>query len=259
MIETLPTIGTQGCFQFNDNYRTVLKDVNHFTVTGVRSITDYLKRGEDIYKLAYSPYGITEESYNYDIQQDVKILTLNAGPHFQVYVPHTQVSSVPITSGVLYTNQALVVNIGALPKGVDITDVNKAIATVIKERLGITPEVSIVETSPPVYVPEDRHNYITTLRKNSKPVAKETWLVKYTKAVSELKRLRATITSLEQYILKCLPRCTNKSHPYDNVPKMFWNIQIHENEPRIQECPEQRFHHGMNQIYNNKTCLRIER
>ena len=109
----------------------------------IRSIADFVARGEDAFTRFYAPQGLTQTDYDNDVAEGVHIVTLQSLTSAMVFVPDTYIESFPDLTGVEYKRIVLSVELGPLPDSVDLVFLKTAMAATASDITGV--EATVIE------------------------------------------------------------------------------------------------------------------
>lgn len=154
----IPEVGTSGYFNLAEPFNTLSLTFERYTVKAVRKLSDYLSNNEkpldDIYKLA----GLVQADYDADIAVDMAIVVLQSAKGHILSVPARYVLSYPIADGTIYRVSALSVMLPAMPIEKSYDLIKDEVRELIKDTLGVSCKVEVVEVSRPVMVPKEKHD-----------------------------------------------------------------------------------------------------
>lgn len=155
MSRLTPAIGASGIYELTSPY--AVRPATTYTCKAIRSFDDIYRLNEDVFKLYYEPYGLSQAQFDADAAEGAVIVTLMANeigleispsdPKTIVYVPDTYITKFPDGDVVPYSHVVLSASLGALPDYLDVTDTMNDIGNIISEKVGVTPTVNIHKAS----------------------------------------------------------------------------------------------------------------
>lgn len=173
-----PTLFTKGFWTLKEpfnsyvtnNYNVDLANSRQ-TLISIMSMKDLIANNMiDPFTAIYEPAGLTEVDFKEDLLDDIPVLSFSAavGSTDALYrVPLSYVQSVPADDDVVYRNKAIVLDLGDLPEGVDLSIHNTDMSEFALSKYGVVPTVKEVEVGPAIYVSHTQSSLRETVRKNS--------------------------------------------------------------------------------------------
>lgn len=160
----LTDINASGIFRLRAPFDDLLPTQTTLTVKGVRKLSEIIASGIDPYEKYYEPQGISEAIYDLDFLADVSIISLTSGSGQWLYVPSTSIISYPNVNGVSYTSMILGVSLGSLADTTLLDALKTSITNVVKDALGVTPDIKEIAASASAIVSHDDHVLIENAR-----------------------------------------------------------------------------------------------
>jgi hypothetical protein len=148
----------------------------------------------------YAINGLDNNRYISDLNNGACIITLQGGSSSIVYVPSTSINNYPDIGGVPYTVLALAINLGAIPDSLDLSYLKYRVGDVVRDTIGIQPNVNVVAISPTTLV-NDRDAKAIEAARLANIGTVVTDYAKYLQAAAELNSARQKIQELESFIL----------------------------------------------------------
>lgn len=195
----IPTIGSSGYYNLLTPFDTIITGHEKYTCKSIRKISEYLANNEDVKQDVYIANGLVEQDYDNDAKEDMAIVGLQNGTGHWVFVPVRFISTYPITNGIPYRSLMIGCALPAIPAEKDLSHILTGITDVIKDGLGVTPNIRLVETSKVSLIDSDKHSDLTMTR-NVVMAGKTTDRSRYMSTLNELNNALAKIAALEQYI-----------------------------------------------------------
>lgn len=195
----IPSVGTEGYYETLDPFKNKVLPNVRYTCQAVRKLNDYLANNEKPLDTIYIKNGLTQEDYDNDLRDGMYIISLQSGVGQWVYIPARFIVTYPIANGVYYHEMALVVGLGSIPAGLDLTPIKDSVANTVYDRLGVMPTLSETEISAVIIVPFETHQQIQTYRQNITTV-KQSDTERLRLANESIVSLKYQIGKLEDYI-----------------------------------------------------------
>jgi hypothetical protein len=145
----LPPIGTSGIFQLAAPFNNQLQSNMSYRCDAIRRFNDLLDSPVSIdpYEEFYLPNNITREKYEQDAQNLTSIVSLVSSAGHVVYVPSSYITGYPDINGIPYHVVVLGLELGALPQYKDLTGLKQAIANLVRDTIGVYPQMKEVVIS----------------------------------------------------------------------------------------------------------------
>lgn len=154
----IPTIGSSGNFALRAPFDQVVLPKERYTCQAVRRLSDYLANNEDPKTDIYDANSIPEAEYDDDVEKDMYIISLQGETGQWVYVPARYLISYPITNGIPYRTMMIGAALPPLPADRDLSFLLTEISNLIKDSLGVEPDMDLMETSMVILVDRDKHD-----------------------------------------------------------------------------------------------------
>jgi hypothetical protein len=198
-------IGTKGVFTLAESVPQGIPGVV-YEVTAINTIYNLIALGLDVYNIAYTPYGISEDVYKLD-PEETEIVTLHATDGTaDKHVPMRFIVDVDSSEHIEYANKALMINLGDHPRTKTFHRSVDLVKQIFKEYHGLNVYTRVVEVSAPAMVKISDHKYLTAKRK-----AMSSEHVNLLKVIhdreTELEESKLRISALELYIQSYLRSC----------------------------------------------------
>lgn len=158
-----PPINTSGVFSLYLPFTLPAGVV--YRCSAIRTFSELEKHGIDVYDKYYKPMGIAEDTYKADLGLKASIITLVSGAGEEVFVPNTYIESYPGDSGVRYSRNVIVIDVGLVPETTDISYIKDLAVDLVKHNLGVTSTVEIVTAPYTGSVSHDQHVLWETARR----------------------------------------------------------------------------------------------
>jgi hypothetical protein len=169
------------------------------TCQAIRSLSDYLARGENPSSLIYNKYGIPDSEYILDMRSNTHIVHLQSDVGHWYYIPSKYILSFPKLDGVPYRSMMVQVSLPAIPTSKTLDNLMDDLRQVTLSHIGVSPNVSQIETSRVVMVAESIHSASVLARQQSIGSG-ESIRTKYEVLLARYTALQQKCTELESYI-----------------------------------------------------------
>jgi len=197
----LPTIGTTGYFTFAEPYASLINPNQQFTVVSIRTIPELEASGEKPYETIYVPVNESSTTYADDLNNDVAIVTFRTDGGEYFYVPENKILSDTKLTGYKYIEKGVLINLGWLPIDTNLDTLEANIKDVVYDTIGVTPLVTVTDTSSTVYVDKVKHNELSLARANKATVA-QSYRTRYYELLEKYDNLQALMAKIEEtYII----------------------------------------------------------
>lgn len=174
----IPPIGTAGIYQLKAPFASHLQPSVSYRCDAVRRVSDMVEAGIDPFAEFYETNGIDESKYNQDLLNNVCIVSLVSAAGHWVYVPSSYILSYPNVNGVPYRVMLLGVELGPIPDYMDLSVVKSSVADVVRDTIGITPQIKEVAISPIQNFSQNDHDVVEANRQAA-ILSSPTWKAKY--------------------------------------------------------------------------------
>lgn len=180
----IPSVGTEAYFDFKDPYSVYIRNKFNINTLGVRlkvisiiSMRDMIRVDlRDPYSEIYQPAGLSEVEYKKDLNNNIYLISFSFrtcdGVERYVRVPLNYVASQSDSATVEYTNRIIMLDLGYVPKDLELTPWFSEFIDYVAKRTGVSPEVKDVSVGNVHLVTQDDHELRETIRENSATVHK---------------------------------------------------------------------------------------
>jgi len=169
----IPVIGSIGQFRLKEPIADYLNPDTNYKVLSVRSIKEMVASNEDVLNDIYLKLGLTQEDYEYAVNNDIPIVTLLSPDGQYLYIPVNYLKSIPDVTGKAFRKKTIAVDLGVVPDDQDFNFLLEEISDLVKAYYGIEPEVLLLNTSNTLLYTVDEYNTFESNRKakivNNKP------------------------------------------------------------------------------------------
>ena len=190
MTGLLPYVGTEGKFNFSDKLLKFIDANKIYKVISLRTMSSLLDSGILVRKIVYDRYDLGSDEYYNDVENNTVIVELQDELGRKYYVPSTHITSIPDITGVRYVGKIITVDLGFIPKNMDLNSLAKFIKDSTIAFIGVEPTVKTIVSTPETIVPYDMDKSNAVNRKYLKN-SKDNILVEYLKCKELNKKLLA--------------------------------------------------------------------
>lgn len=181
----LPSLNLIAYFTFKEPVNTHFKNKYNLNslnkklkVISIIGMKDMIRNDlKDPYMNIYVPLGINSEvEYKKDLNDNIPIISFSFKDNLEVerYLrcPLNYIESYTLVSDIEYINKVIVLDLGMLPKDLDISMFYNDFKDYIETRIGVNPELKEIEIGNIELVSESEHTTRETIRNNTKTVYK---------------------------------------------------------------------------------------
>jgi hypothetical protein len=140
MARNTPPLHAKGVYTLLTPWTSISDAI--YECIAIRSVADFVERGENVYSRFYAPKGLTLTDYENDVAAGVHIVTLQSETSATVFVPDTYIDTFPDLTGVEYKRIIMSVELGPLPDVVDLTFLKASLAAVASDITGVESTVT---------------------------------------------------------------------------------------------------------------------
>lgn len=186
-----PKIGAKGIYTLLPPYSDILSPNEEYVCQSLRTLTEMSNSGVNAAKLIYLDHALTEVEYKDGLARGVLIVSMLGTSGQWINVPANYIAGAPITDGVPYVVKIIGLSLGPVAVDRDLSNLSASLSNVVKDQLGLEPEVKIVQVSKITLVPLLNHKTIETARGLNKILAP-----------SDKAKVMTVTTTLDQALLK---------------------------------------------------------
>lgn len=139
-VNIIPPFKCEGWFELSPPFKLVSGKV--YICEEIRSFEELARLGKKPLEEVYLKNGLTKEHYEEDKKLEASIVTLKPIGGQAVYVPSTYIISYPGMKGTGYTTKVLVMEVGLLPRNLNMSSLNTELADYIKKSIGVDALIS---------------------------------------------------------------------------------------------------------------------
>lgn len=199
MIGIYPEVGLIGTFVTLAPYNAHVPDNIRYTCLAVKSLAGMESQGELPYDTVYAPYGISSLQFRRDLENDVKVITLQSSDGDIIQIPNSFIEKIPDSNGVAYTMMMLCCALQAIPESTELELIKQEISDLVTARIGVGSDVKEVVYGPSVMLSHEMHHAITTHRRDTIDRS-DNPILRVGKLEKENHDLKARLEILEDYI-----------------------------------------------------------
>ena len=195
----LPVIGSKGTYELLPPFDTQILPEELYTCKAIRNISEYVSYNQDPKKLVYDYYGLSENDYENDIQEDMEIVSLQNNKGVWIYVPARYIIKYPEVDGVPFHQMSVVCKLPAIEVSKNLDFLKTEISNLIKDTLGVEPSVDLVEVSRIIAVSKQMADNLA-IQRAALTQGKVTDRARYIDLLQKQQILLEKIKALEKYI-----------------------------------------------------------
>jgi hypothetical protein len=198
--ELLPGIGVSGDWTLKTPFDSKITAGLAYSCRAINKISVMVATGIDVLNTLYIPNGLTEANYDADVAADLSMVTLQSTSGQVIILPSTYLTGWPSADSVPYVVMGMVINLGPIPNTIDPTFLTDKVEPVIKNALGLDPEIHYVTLSETTNKTWDDH----VAQENTRTAAitdENSDYVKRLNAEAALTAAQAQIVALQQVII----------------------------------------------------------
>jgi len=154
----VPPVNLKGLFKFANPLDKKLKPNIQYKVIAVRAVPEMIKEGIDVKLVVFDYYGLSENDYNNVLDNNIPIIVLQDEADNIYYVPANFILNTPDITGVIYVGKAIIINLGYIPKKLNLTYLLNDLKEIIKSTVGVEPDVIEEQTSGEFVVSYKKHD-----------------------------------------------------------------------------------------------------
>lgn len=232
-------VGSYGVFRFKPPFDKHNTDIG-LKVISIRSISELESSGYDVKSELYTKNALNSGFYDSAVAINESIVTFEQGTGVNISVPNSYISSIPMLDGIEYKAGVIGINVGILKKSTNLAPVFTSLTEVIKDALGVVPELRFVETETSIFLSKDDSSDLDAAR-NAVMASSSFSLDEHARLLEETAAMRIHIASLEAFILRkmngCLDDCSGTETP---VPPVIID-NASDDEDSYDVCPPYSF------------------
>lgn len=195
----LPSLGQEGFYSLRSPYSKLINPTVMYKCLGTMSLQGYINQGKNPLQDIYLANGDTEENYNTDIAANASIVTISSGD-LQVEFPNSALLAVPYSDGIVYRNMVLSIALSALPEETDVTTLQDAVSSMVKDRIGVASNTFVTVFGKASILTPEQDAYITAARNKLKQSPSNVYQ-RVVDLETQNTALLAKIAELENYIV----------------------------------------------------------
>ena len=143
----IPPVNLEGTFKLKTPLTSLINENVVYTVDKVVNISALIEDSIDVETIVFKDQGLKSDDYKYCLLNKIPIVTLKSEGNFLVDIPANYFSYVPQITGKIFINRAIIVNLGYIPKELDLDYIKTELNDYVVERTGINAESSLEDIS----------------------------------------------------------------------------------------------------------------
>lgn len=136
-----PVLGMSGVWDLVSPWSAPATNI--YTCTALRSFTELVGSGIDIYNTYYAPNGLTEDNYNTDLAAGAVLCILYSDTAGAITVPDTYINSYPGMGMGNYGQVIISASLGPMSLSINLDFLKEQVGNVISDTIGITPTIYV--------------------------------------------------------------------------------------------------------------------
>lgn len=180
----VPSIGTEAYFTFKQPFNFYIKNKFNINTLSIKmkvisiiSMRDMIRTDlRDPFTEIYEVAGLSEVDYKRDLTDNVYLISFSFktcdGVERYVRLPLNYISEISQASTVEYINRVLMLDLGELPKDLDLSPVYNDIMDYVATRIGVAPDIKNVAIGDVTLLDHFEHETRETVRENNVEVHK---------------------------------------------------------------------------------------
>lgn len=196
----IPILDSAGSYTFLPPFNDLVGSEEIYHCRAVRKVEDWLHNGQKPLEMIYEPMGLSEEDMDEDAKAGIPIVSLqnNAGTWYNI--PARYITSLPTVNGRTYRGVSLVAQLPILDESLDLSNLKDQISNLIKDNLGVVPEVTEVITTRTMLLDESKYIPLEIKRNELKDHGASSDRARWLSTLDKLNIANARIEALETYI-----------------------------------------------------------
>lgn len=196
----IPTIGVSGFFKFVKPLN--LDPTKMYEVLSLDSITNLVRKGQDVEKIVYIANGLTTDDYHSGVKENVVVVVLQTKGYDPIYVDARFLGSFPTQDVVRYYYNVVSISLGHLPEGTNLEAIADELSLVSLKAYGVSARPRISTIGDVVLISKEDHELYEKQREAQRDVVEthEAKLLRAQAKVSEqaqyIQELEAALVSL---------------------------------------------------------------
>ena len=197
-------VSHRGVFTFNTPFNLIGSAKVYYTIVSIISIQEFRDTRPANYDAMYEDITDPDTVKASDLNNRVNVVGLRTDAGVTIYVPDIYLFSDTINNYTPFTKKAIIVDLGGFKEGEDFDPLLTEINALIRARLGVTTNATILNTSPETLVANSIINTIEADRE----VVRQANLVAFDnvdRLQQDIADYQDKISMYEDYITNCLP------------------------------------------------------
>lgn len=196
----VPNVGYKGSFGFKSPFDQLYNPNKKYTVTSIRDLKEMRDSDENPFENIFEANGLTQSEFEECVKYNIPIAVLTDAGDNYYYIPCNYISKIVSAHGFQYIEKVLVVSLGYIPTGTDLTQLKKKILEDVQDTTGVISTVEDLPSSGVVYVSEQENiAYKKAVEKNM--TNNLSWRQQYKDLEQQYKNLQSLNQELQNYIL----------------------------------------------------------
>lgn len=198
-LHILPVVGSKGFHEFAPPFDTHALENTEYECKAVRRLSDILASNEEPLKDIYEKYGLSEEDYQRDLDEDAYVVSFQSSGGHWLYIPYRYILKYPSVDGVAYRSVMVVISLPSIPVHQDLTELKDELVDIARTTIGADVSSRQVDSSRVVLVPYELHEQ-TQVQRNIQINGRQTQRSRIHKLETDNAELLRKVQHLESYI-----------------------------------------------------------
>lgn len=188
-----------GSFICKPPFNTFINPALRYECVAVDKLRGMIAMGENPLDDIYIKYSLGVGLYQFDIDNDDYILTLQAATGDIFKIPNSHILSLPDPNGVRYDLIMLGISLSAIPNGTDLSILKNEIQDLVFNTLGVRSQIQEIQYGAPTLIGQDEHRSVEAARQTN--ISRNNSNLRKVRELTLLnERLSAKLGILEKYI-----------------------------------------------------------
>lgn len=180
----VPSVGTEAYFSFKEPYSLYIKNKFNINTLSIKlkvisiiSMRDMIRVDlRDPFTEIYEPAGLSEVDYKRDLTDNIYLVSFSLktcdGVERYFRLPLNYISEISNLSTVEYSDRILMIDLGHLPKSMNLDPLFADLSDFVATRVGVEPEIKDVSVGEVLMLDQFSHETRETVRQNTVTVHK---------------------------------------------------------------------------------------
>lgn len=204
-----PHMGQSGIYQFKEPFDSYYRPSEYILkVISIRSFEELSSSGYDVFEQYYDFHSIDEDEFDQDAENGVYIVTFEEQQTgFQISIPSSYIDGPPTSDIVDYHRMIVSVDMGMIPRKLDIEHLLERVSNDSKMIIGIQPTITKLSAPYTGIITREEHESLESARKEQIEQVDSDYM-RYLHEKEKRQKLDEKIDTLERIVIEAgiLPR-----------------------------------------------------